>query len=542
VLSVATVAVLAAAGTASADGVTRYTTPDGTGVACTATTPCPIDVAINDARNGDTVAVASGTYDTGTTRLVDNAAITLVGIGPTPTIASQAPIALQVNAQLQQPGLPGSHVSNLHIVDTAPKGSALGVAGFGSIVERVTAQAPGNDDPDRLSGACDVTYGTLRDSICVATGDYDGVAKASVGPPGVTAHGVGFPIVLRNLTAIGRGLRGVGIAAENFDSGAAFHVTLVNVIARGNGAGGADLTAQTNTITAPNGIVSVAVTHSNYAVATPFGAGATIVDDGTKQSSAPDFVSVTGPLFDYHERSGSPTIGAGITDPDNGPFEIDSDPDGGVRTRNGLTDIGADEFPVALVPPPTTVPPTTTPPTTTTPTTTTPTTTTPTTDTTTTPRTTPTATTTPHTTTPITTTPGVRRDRTPPVLGNGALSPTTFAVRIAHNRKRGAHYGSTVRYTLSEFARVRGVVAVQSTGRLVGKTCARQTDANRTRRACRLWTTRGSFSGGTATGAVSVPFTGRDLAPGSYRIQMTATDLASNRSKLATLSFRVVKG
>ncbi|PTL56628.1 hypothetical protein [Paraconexibacter algicola] len=85
-----------------------------------------------------------------------------------------------------------------------------------------------------------------------------------------------------------------------------------------------------------------------------------------------------------------------------------------------------------------------------------------------------------------------------------------------------------------------------STGRRVGKTCARPTRANRRRSACTRWTgigatiTRRNLTAGPQT----VRFTGRwgrtVLRAGRYRARITATDGVGNTSKVATATFRVV--
>jgi hypothetical protein len=58
----------------------------------------------------------------------------------------------------------------------------------------------------------------------------------------------------------------------------------------------------------------------------------------TNQTAAPLFANPAG--GDFHQVSGSPTIDKGVNSVANGATDFD----GGARTLNGLTDIGADEF------------------------------------------------------------------------------------------------------------------------------------------------------------------------------------------------------
>ncbi len=135
----------------------------------------------------------------------------------------------------------------------------------------------------------------------------------------------------------------------------------------------------------------------------------------------------------------------------------------------------------------------------------------------------------------------------PPGLRGLRIVPQAFAPlprgnSIAGQRSRGA----TVRYTLSETARVRFSVQRRTTGRRVGRRCVKTTRRNLSRRRCvRFVKVRGSFTHAGTPGANRFRFSGRvrrsALRRGRYRLVARAVDRAGNRSKLARAGFRVVR-
>jgi allophanate hydrolase subunit 2 len=99
---------------------------------------------------------------------------------------------------------------------------------------------------------------------------------------------------------------------------------------------------------------------------------------------------------------------------------------------------------------------------------------------------------------------------------------------------------------VSEASSVRFTVQRKTTGRRVGASCAAQTRANRTKRACTRWVAvKGSFTIPATAGSNSVTFRGRiggtTLKPGSYRLNSQASDTAGNASAIKRQSFRIVK-
>lgn len=87
-----------------------------------------------------------------------------------------------------------------------------------------------------------------------------------------------------------------------------------------------------------------------------------------------------------------------------------------------------------------------------------------------------------------------------------------------------------------------------TTGRRSGKTCVK--DTARLRRAktkrCTRYVTAGTLRRASSSGRNTVAFSGRigkrALTKGAYRVSVTATDAAGNRTaKAATRTFEVVK-
>jgi hypothetical protein len=137
----------------------------------------------------------------------------------------------------------------------------------------------------------------------------------------------------------------------------------------------------------------------------------------------------------------------------------------------------------------------------------------------------------------------------PPVLSSLSLTNRTFAAVGARSKSRAAAArvprGTTLRFTLSEAARVRVAFARATAGRRVGRSCLAATRARRKRPKCTRYVAVGSISTSGVLGRNSVKFSGRlngrALAPGSYRASLTAIDAIGQRSPVRAVSFRVVR-
>jgi hypothetical protein len=219
--------------------------------------------------------------------------------------------------------------------------------------------------------------------------------------------------------------------------------------------------------------------------------GTGTITDAHQLNVDPGFVNA--PAGDYRLATGSPLINAG--DP-AGPSAGASPTDlaGGPRVVGGQLDIGAYEFQPAPPPPGT-------------------------------------------------------KDTTAPVFSKVSETNRVFAVGKGRTpvsaKRRRVKVGTTFRFTLSEAASVKLAIAQKQPGRRVGKACRKPSRKNRGRRHCARFVKKGTLTRTGKAGANSVKFTGRvgrrALKPGSYRVTITATDAAGNKSKPKVLSFRVVR-
>jgi hypothetical protein len=133
----------------------------------------------------------------------------------------------------------------------------------------------------------------------------------------------------------------------------------------------------------------------------------------------------------------------------------------------------------------------------------------------------------------------VTPDKTAPRITKASLIRRKFAVaRRASQRKRG----TTVRFTLSEAARVELTVLGKVTGRRAGGRCKARAQKGR---RCTITRTVGRLPQRAGRkGRNSVRFLGRvrgrALPPGAYVLRLRATDQAGNHSRPKTLKFKVV--
>jgi hypothetical protein len=139
-------------------------------------------------------------------------------------------------------------------------------------------------------------------------------------------------------------------------------------------------------------------------------------------------------------------------------------------------------------------------------------------------------------------------DTTAPVITAASATPSVFAVDpngTSETPLAAAARGTTIRYRLSEAARVVFTIQRRSTGRKVGKKCRKKTRKNRGRKHCARYTGARRFAQRARAGANSKRFDGaigtQALKPGRYRATLVATDAAGNKSRPKRLSFRVVR-
>jgi TolB protein len=106
--------------------------------------------------------------------------------------------------------------------------------------------------------------------------------------------------------------------------------------------------------------------------------------------------------------------------------------------------------------------------------------------------------------------------------------------------------GTTIRWRLDEAARTTLTFAKAANGRRVGRRCVRPTRANRNRRRCTRYLTKGALRYQGKVGLNRVRFQGRlsrtrTLTIGRYRLRVGAVDAAGNRSRTRTTFFTIVR-
>jgi hypothetical protein len=155
--------------------------------------------------------------------------------------------------------------------------------------------------------------------------------------------------------------------------------------------------------------------------------------------------------------------------------------------------------------------------------------------------------------------PGAAADRTAPRVSALRLSPARFAVgrgataRVASEAvaagraRRAPKRGTTIRFTLSEAARVTLTVQRRANGLRSGRRCLAPSAKLRRAKAkrCSRFAAAGTLARGGRSGANAIAFSGRigrrALPVGRYRLTATAVDGAGNRAAALSTAFTVVR-
>jgi DNA-binding beta-propeller fold protein YncE len=149
--------------------------------------------------------------------------------------------------------------------------------------------------------------------------------------------------------------------------------------------------------------------------------------------------------------------------------------------------------------------------------------------------------------------PGPVPDRTPPTLNGYGLSRTTFAaaskgasIAVAAAKRQKPKVGTTIRFTLSEAAKVTFKIEKATGGRKVKGRCVKPSRKNRRAKRCtRYVALKGAATDVGVAGHNRAKFSGRwrgsKLAPGRYRLVATARDAAGNLAKPKRVAFRIVR-
>jgi FG-GAP-like repeat len=141
--------------------------------------------------------------------------------------------------------------------------------------------------------------------------------------------------------------------------------------------------------------------------------------------------------------------------------------------------------------------------------------------------------------------PGDKKDTIAPALSALRLTRTTFAVGSALTPVTAARAkrGTTLRYRLSEAARVTIKISRLGKGRRKGRSCVKPTPKLRRAKSCTRATLVGTLSRAGSAGPNTLVFTGRTkkwrLRPGRHRMSLVGTDAAKNRSKPKQLPCKV---
>lgn len=552
----AATAVLVAAAPASA--ATRHVAPGGTGAApCTdAAAPCPPAAGLASAQAGDTVMFAGGLYGLGMSGVAPPVPLTVTarpgeavilrhaGGGPAWTVSG-----------------PGNVIDGVTIANTGAGPALAATPGAGVTVRRATLDgahcaeletaATAVVEDSALTGRAGSTClhmgpsGVLRRSTVTVTGLSRGTPPAAVATGGVVEDSTvrggiamhGTRAVVRRSTSVG-GLTpaiagngtvvnsvavnlapdGEAVAADGMSfpgaapalrlvgvtalapNGVAVHarsgcvvgrpavdsvLSMVNTVARGR----TDIRAEfgVSCVSPENGHTSRITTSfsawtTREPVATSLGAG--VIDVGPGNVSGDPRLTApagTDPLaLDLRPLPGSPLVDAGVVADEASP----SDRDGRPRMSGAAPDIGAHEL---QQPPPSPPAPGGPPP-------------------------------------PV-------RDATAPSVTAGLLRSVVRAGRAA-----------IVAARLGEAATMRVAVARLVPGRRRAGACvapaAAPAGAARCTRAVRV---RPVVTVRVGAGTVRIPLGGRRLAPGTYRVTVSAVDRAGNAAAPVRMTLRVVR-
>jgi hypothetical protein len=137
-------------------------------------------------------------------------------------------------------------------------------------------------------------------------------------------------------------------------------------------------------------------------------------------------------------------------------------------------------------------------------------------------------------------------DTVVPVISGFKLGSRTFRVgRGATAIAAAVPRGTTIRYTLSEAAKVTVVISRKAAGRRKGRRCVAPTRKLLRAKRCTRYRGEGALTRTGARGPGSIAFSGRigrrALKIGTHRMTLSAKDAAGNRSKRLVATFRIVR-
>lgn len=324
----ATIVVLTApAGTAAAAPAEFYTSPTGSGGACTQAAPCDFGQAVSAAADGDTVIVGSGEYGGPTGlpfSLFSAADITIRGASTT-----DKPRILLFSAfnGIQLTGKVTLRDLEIRNLSPAAGATALAVPNREAVLSRVIVSSAGRTAGSTVGTAVLASPSvTILDSVLIATSGN--TSNQSGGNAlRLLSGGSGGAGTLRNVTLdTPTGSNGFAIKAEAV-TGGQWLTTVTNTIVGGK----LDVAGTTNNP------IQLDVASSRLRSEPTTGSNATVSKTNVS-TAAPVFVDAA--ARDYRQ---APTSAATI---DQGAASSsETDLDGDPRTIGGRPDIGADEIP-----------------------------------------------------------------------------------------------------------------------------------------------------------------------------------------------------
>src|SRR6476646_8139720 len=316
---------------ASASAGTRYAAPGGGMVpGCAQATPCSLEYAISTAAPNNEVVVGAGDYTVAETIKTE----TPLWIHGAQGVAK--PRIFAADKAVLRSFVP-QHISDLEFESTNNGGEGtLFVPADGTVLERLKLIARGAESLGLRPG----NNFTLANSVVLAEGDPEAVGIFIQG----TASG---QVQLRNDTIVADGIEAIAFAAFLIPKDSTLTVAGFNTIAAG---GRLDVSVRKSS-QATGSTVTAGFDHSN--LDTTEGE----VTSVNGQTAAPQFTPANPRGFE--QAPGSPTIDAGLTDPANGPTDLNGSPRALPRELSctrpdvAITDIGAYEFvptPIACIP------------------------------------------------------------------------------------------------------------------------------------------------------------------------------------------------
>ncbi len=322
----------------TATATQRYAAPAGAGTACTDSAPCQVEVAVEDAGDGDEVIVLPGEHQVILPFSAFANSLTIRGADnqPRPTIAwggliveTQMLRVFGANSVIRDLVMRGN-IGTIGGLETLLTGN--GTSSANTTLERVLIDQTGNGIA--VIGA----QWNVRNSVLRSTSGNGAILSGTLTNSTIVA-----PAAERYAVRVSSG----------FDSVVTNLVIRNSILRGGPGAGGADLI--TDTAGQPTRTATANVDYSAFGAGRlrSEGPGTTTITAGPNNVlTSPLLVDLAGGT-DVHQLPGSPTIDRGDPASVQGVFDFEGEPRVIV-----VPDIGADEYippPVAVTGPPTAV-------------------------------------------------------------------------------------------------------------------------------------------------------------------------------------------